>query len=90
MLTFRAKPSGGQNKPARTTKSNFASCFWKLAYWTRAISDPAQAATTFLRTPPNATGVDTKKLQKEVAEDLAMKRDKKTKGKTNGRPIVLS
>jgi hypothetical protein len=34
--------------------------------------------------------VDTERLQKEVAEDLAMKRDKKTKGKTNGRPIVLS
>jgi hypothetical protein len=28
--------------------------------------------------------VDTERLQKEVAEDLAMQRDKKTKGKTNG------
>jgi hypothetical protein len=63
------------------TSPNCAGCFWKSACWIRLISDPPQAVATVLMDTAKRYRVDTEKLQKAVAEELAAKRDKKTKAK---------
>ncbi len=75
----RPRRSFWQSKWAATTRPNSASCFWKSACWIRRISDPPHAATTFSRMPPNAIASIWKNWRRLWPEELAAKRDKKTK-----------
>ena len=65
----------------------FVNCFWKSVSWIRLISEAPQAATMFMDAAKRYR-VDSEKLQKTVAKELATKREKKTdKPKARRRPL---